>query len=191
HGCVHDVDAVERLLVGGRVGVPAAQICRLVSPLTRARGASGAPATLTAIRDQLARLASPAVAADDRVLIFFAGHGCRIAVAGDGPPRFRDALVPVDAWAAGGPRLLYADDLAAHIAAIAARTANVTVVLDTCFSPGVARARALPGQHPRFTAPPPGLVAPRPVITNESVSLGGGVVAAACLDHEAAYEVRD
>jgi hypothetical protein len=29
------------------------------------------------------------------------------------------------------------------------------------------------------------------VITNDSVSLGGGVVAAACLDHEAAYEVRD
>ncbi|HET9626622.1 MAG TPA: caspase family protein, partial [Kofleriaceae bacterium] len=202
YGCVHDVDAVQRLVLDPRLGLPV-HVTRLVSPQPGAvhdTAIAGAPATLAAIRAALAHLASDAIAADDRVFVYFSGHGARVPVPKDAPELYREALIPVDLEADkpdGAYRLLFDDELNARLAAIARRTRGVTVVLDCCFAAGATRGAAPAGAgRARFVdlrehANACDMRAP----DAEHRPLASGVddchVIAACLNHELASERPD
>ena len=196
HGCVRDVDAVQRALLDPRLAP--AHITRLVAPLPGAvhdTAIADGPPTLAAIRAALAHLASDAVAGDDRVFVFFSGHGARTGVPKHAPTDYREALVPVDYGADkpdGGYRLLYDDELNHALAAIARRTPAVAVVLDCCFAAGVTRgdgtARFLDlsdgvNAHDTRSAP-----AAHRALTS---GLDACHVVAACLPHECANEWTD
>lgn len=196
YGCVNDIDAVQGILLDG-AGVPAARITRLAAAHAGTtpdeRVVSGAP-TLANLRAALARLGTGAVAAGDRVLIYYSGHGARVPVRAGGLTTWREALVPMDISAAGN--YLFDHELAALLAAISARTRQVTVILDCCHSGGATRGpesgvRQIDHyRHLGASGPVEAQVeAPRsPGIRGE-----GGVcqVIAACLGHELAEERRD
>lgn len=146
-GCVNDIDAVQRVLLGPRMRIPPEQITRLVSPAPSARANDGPvadrPATLAEIRAALDWLGSDAVAYGDRVFIYYAGHGARSEFkAPNGSQFHRESLVPVDYEEDGAPaHLLYDHELNRRLRAIAARTPATTVVLDCCHSAGVGRTK--------------------------------------------------
>jgi hypothetical protein len=156
HGCVNDIDAIQRLLLDGCVGLTPDRICRLASPLPgtpHETAVPSLPATFEHVRDRLAALGSGAVAPGDRVIVYFAGHGTRVPViTATGRRTHRNALVPVDGFHhPGEPRLLFEPELDALLAAIAARTRNVTVILDSCYSAGALRTGVeQPGERARF-----------------------------------------
>lgn len=207
-GCVNDIDAIQRVLLGDRVGIAPDRIRRLASPR---RGAvhdttiPSRPATLANLRDALAELGSEAVSADDRVFLYYAGHGSRAAVVAASGDRFhRDALVPVDAYRdRSDPRLLFDAELGALLGAITARTRNVTLVLDCCRSAGALRADPDPAaQRARFLDvsgdPAWREPLPDPAGAASSASSASGRqltrglrdchTVSACLEHERAYE---
>jgi hypothetical protein len=208
-GCVNDIDAIQHLLVGERVGIPRARIRRLASPR---RGAvhdttvPSEPATLANLRAALAELGSEAVSPEDRVFVYYAGHGARAEViAANGRRSHCYALAPVDAYLdRGDPRLLYDLELDALLGAIAARTRNVTFVLDCGPSAGalrrdrdqrVQRARFLdvPGDPAwREALPDPAGRANAATPASEgrrgTCGLRDCQIVSACLDHERAYE---
>ncbi|HEU4732780.1 MAG TPA: caspase family protein [Kofleriaceae bacterium] len=205
-GCVNDIDAVQRILLGERAGIAPDRIRRLVSPCPGAvhdEAVPSRPATLANLRAALAELAGDAVSEGDRVLIYFAGHGSRAEVVAAGGRRLhREALVPVDGFRdRSDPRLMFDLELHARIAAITARTRNVTLVLDCGFSAGAIRlvseeparlARFLDGAcDPEWHAPlvdpaAPGRASDRP--RSLTRGLDDCHVVAACLDHERAHE---
>lgn len=139
-GCVHDIDAVQRLLVSRMAGT--LHIRRLASPRPGAAHDTSVPqqpATLDRIRDALAELASDRVAGGDRVFIYYAGHGTRgRAIGRDGHVYHREALVPVD-HGGDGSGLLFDHELNERVRAIAARTASVALVLDCCHAASAVR----------------------------------------------------
>jgi hypothetical protein len=174
-GCVNDVDAIRKVLVGPRMRIPEDQIRCLVSPLPDAertpvageQDASGAN-----ILRELQALGSPAIAAGDRVFIYYSGHGKRFTGEPGVSTFCREALVPSDFEAAGSPGFLYDFQVNQLLGTIVQRTRSVTVILDCCHGAGATRAaqdrrdsaiRALPestvAQDPAIGALPTSTVA--------------------------------
>jgi hypothetical protein len=141
-GCVNDIDVVQRLLIK-RVGVPAEHIARLAAPRTGAPHEVGVPEelpTLSNMRAALTRLGSDEVSAEDRVFIYYSGHGTQCLVADRDGRRFsREALLPKDKKSGAEYRLLFDWELNTLIARIASRTPAVTVILDCCCAAGATR----------------------------------------------------
>ena len=140
--CVNDIDAVEALLLDQPgIGFPAdrIRITRLAAPApghistSRFQHAT-LPPTKTNLVQALLALASPAVQPEDRVLIFYAGHGDERQWFGNAV--WHEALVPhndIDI------EHLFDVEINGLIASIAARTSDLTVVLDCCHSAGATR----------------------------------------------------
>ncbi len=212
-GSVNDIDAVQRLL-RQRLGVPAQRIRRLASPHPEARHEDelpSQPATLANLRQALAALADE-VCEDDRVLIYYSGHGASMKLAHpDRRTTHREALVAVDVGATPGSGLLYDYELNRVLARIAARTSSLTCILDCCHAAGATRsgldvARYLsPSRElgwPAVLPAPADLERPAPAPARAgttrsaeaelAVGLARGVddchVVCACQRHELAYE---
>jgi hypothetical protein len=141
-GCVNDIDAVQRFLVD-RVGVPPAHIRRLAAPRAGAAHETDVPEELPLLdtmRAALERLGTEEVAPEDRVFIYYSGHGTQCIISDGGRRRFaREALLPKDKKRGPEYRLLFDWELNTLIARIAARTPAITVVLDCCNSGGATR----------------------------------------------------
>lgn len=141
-GCVNDIDVVQRLLID-RVGITAAHITRLAAPRTDAAHEGTVPEqlpTLANMRAALTRLGSNEVSAEDRVFIYYSGHGTQCLVPGKDGRRFsREALLPKDKKSGAEYRLLFDWELNTLIARIASRTPAVTVILDCCCAAGATR----------------------------------------------------
>jgi hypothetical protein len=141
-GCVSDIDAVESLLLDPPgIGFPADQICvkRLAAPQPGRPSASRLeaqtlPPTKANVVAALKALAGPEVKEDDRVLVYYSGHGQETLW--QGSLVWHEALVPND-----GQKVEYLFDVEVNglIEAIAARTSDLTVVLDSCHSAGATR----------------------------------------------------
>src|SRR4051812_22783347 len=147
-GCVNDIDAVQRVLLGPQLRIPSERIRRLASPLpgtTHETTIAEQPATYANIHAALSELGSERVRPGDRVIIYYSGHGKRVVVMGlDGPTFQREALVPVDfAATPGSDGFLYDFELNGLLAAIARRTSSVVVMLDCCHAAGTTRAGAV------------------------------------------------
>ena len=141
-GCVNDIDVVQRLLID-RVGVPPAHIRRLAAPRFDTPHETDVPEELPLLdtmRAALQQLGTDEVRPEDRVFIYYSGHGTQTIVSDAGGRRFaREALLPKDKKRGTENRLLFDWELNALIARIAARTPAVTVVLDCCNSAGATR----------------------------------------------------
>lgn len=130
YGCVNDIDAVERLLLDTPgIGVPAEMIraTRLESQHSGATSSSrlpAQPATKANIVKALRALTGSRVGPDDRVLIYYSGHGHQLRWRGG--TAWHEALVPADL------NFLYDVEMDALINSIAERTRDVTVILDCC-----------------------------------------------------------
>lgn len=206
-GCVNDIDAIQRILLGERVRVPEANIIRLASPHPRKQHATlpgEKPATLANIRAALQELGARTYDGDHRVLIYYSGHGMRTPVSTPAGVIHREALVPVDVNAEPGKyRLLFDHELNALLAAITAAAASVTAIFDCCHSAGQMRDVAPPGMTPRaldlkedFGRDEPLELPPEEATRAVTGTRGiaGSVddchVVAACLHHEQAQESR-
>jgi hypothetical protein len=206
-GCVNDVDAVQRLLLGPRMGLAPAQIRRLASPHPDAHhdtSVPSEPATLANLRHELQGLAE-GVERTDRVFIYYAGHGTRDEFTADGRRFHCEALVPAD-WDpdASDPRLLYDFELNTWLRAIVARTRSVAMVMDCCHAAGATRDFLDPGDwEPRFLgvprshgsrSEPPPVRGALPTSAGPPERLAASVedcqVISACLAHERAQEGR-
>lgn len=141
-GCVNDIDVVQRLLID-RVGVPREHIKRLAAPRTGTPHETDVPEelpTLANMRAALTRLGSNEVSTDDRVFIYYSGHGTQCLVADRDGRRFsREALLPKDKKSGAEYRLFFDWELNTLIAFIASRTPALTVVLDCCCAAGATR----------------------------------------------------
>lgn len=143
-GCVNDIDAVEQLLLEAPgVGIPAGQIrvTRLAAPhegaVTTSRFAAETQwPTKANVVAALQKLAGPEVQPADRVLIFYAGHGDDAAWTGSNV--WHEMLVPNDPES-NDIQPLFDVEVNLLISAIAARTQDLTVVLDCCHSAGATR----------------------------------------------------
>jgi Caspase domain len=205
HGCVNDIDAVQRLLIG-KAGIPHTSITRLASPHEGAPHETAVPgraATLANIRQALARLASPEIQPKDRVFIYYSGHGGRTPISGSQGTFHYESLVPVDFNEdTDSPRLLLDFELNGLLTAITQRTRMVSLILDCCHSAGATR--DLPGR-PQRTArsldlekelgrKEPLRLSPDDMkgVNAAARGFGGSVddcqVLAACLNHELAQE---
>jgi Caspase domain len=150
-GCVNDIDAVQRVLLE-RMSLPGDCIRRLVSPNpghqptnpSHAPAVAEQPATLANVRHALAELATRQVARNDRVFIYYAGHGASVAVqAGGGRTYHRQALVMADHDPARPDSgMLFDHDLEEALRAIREQTSSIALVLDCCHAGGVTRRSA-------------------------------------------------
>jgi len=141
-GCVNDIDAIEQLLLAPPgIGVPAEQIHITRVAASHPHRPSGSPfqaqtlpPTKANLIQALTSLAGPQVKPSDRVLIYYSGHGHERLWPGS--EVWHEALVPHD-----GLRIdfLYDVEVNALINAIAARTKDLTIVLDCCHSAGATR----------------------------------------------------
>jgi hypothetical protein len=199
-GCVNDIDAVQRLLVD-RVGVPRAHIRRLAAPRTGAPHETDVPEeppTLDNLRAALSRLGGEEVGPQDRVFVYYAGHGTQCLVESDRRRFSREALLPKDKKRGAEYRLLFDWELNALVARIASRTPWVTVVLDCCNSAGATRGLGdVSGGQDRFWPTSEvyrlalGEAPPTDPIRGVSAGLGGlrhCQVVAACRDDQRARE---
>ena len=141
-GCVNDVNAMQRVL-RQKLGVPPERITRLVSPANKAEDDPDVDAALPEIaniRAALDRLGTEVVGPDERVLIFYSGHGTRLTLKDEDGRRFsREALLPKDKVRFTDTIYLPDWELNKAIAAISARCHALTVILDCCCSAGVTR----------------------------------------------------
>lgn len=204
HGCVNDINAVQRVLVE-RAGIPVERIRRLASPHPGPNGETTPPeqaATLDNIRAALKALASDEVSKNDRVFVYYSGHGARLSLRSEAAGMLynSEALVPVDFDKAPlQDRLLFDFELDRLLAAITERTKAVCVVLDCCHSAGATRELPKAGRTSRvLTARDLGATGPVPAPAGaarpatSAGGIGGNVddcqVVAACLNHELAQE---
>ena len=137
-GCVNDIDAIEQVLLDSAgVGLPADHVCikRLAAPHPGISGSSRllaqtllpTKANIVAALQELTE-----VAPEDRVLVYYSGHGAYAKWEGAGV--WHEALVPSDM------QLLYDIEINTLINAIARRVAgDLTLVLDCCHSAGAFR----------------------------------------------------
>jgi hypothetical protein len=141
-GCVNDIDAIEQMLLAPPgVGIPPEQIrvTRLAAPLSgrpstsRFQNEALAPTKANLIQ-ALKAMAGSAVKPSDRVLIYYSGHGD--AQPWTGSLVWHEALVPHDEHKI---EYLFDVEINALISAIAARTNDLTIVLDCCHSAGATR----------------------------------------------------
>jgi hypothetical protein len=153
NGCVNDIDAIQRLLLD-RVGVRPEHITRLASPHANTRHETTVPdqlPTLANIRTALEQLGSDQVAAGDRVLVYYSGHGTQCIVEDDSGRRFaREALLPKDKVSYGERQFLFDWEINQAVARIAARTPRTTVILDCCSSAGATRGVSVVKATDRF-----------------------------------------
>jgi hypothetical protein len=198
YACVNDIDAVERLL-REQADIPVEAFTRLASPHPnhkRETKVAEQPATLANIRAALASLASDWVQPNDRVFIYYSGHGTRAPVTGPQGTFHCESLVPVDFKKPAGDRQLLLDfEFNRMLAAIAKRTASVAVVLDCCNSTGATRDVEDPSARARsmdFSDSPPVQIDPelaRALGAEPGLgSVDDCLVVAACLNHEKAME---
>jgi hypothetical protein len=139
HGCVNDIDAIERLLFEhSSIGIPHERIrvTRLAAPHSGAASTTRfadhtAPPTKPNIVQGLKELAGPEVRQQDRVLIYYSGHG--------GQTQRHERQGWFECLVGTDERPLYDEELAPLISAITARTDDVTIVLDCCHSGGATR----------------------------------------------------
>ena len=141
-GCVNDIDAIEQILLDPPgIGFPPEQIhiTRLAASSPRRPSNSRfqeqtQPPTKANLIQALKALAGPEVKPHDRVLIYYSGHGDQKLWPGS--PVWHEAMVPHD-----GQRIeyLYDVEVNALINAIAARTSDLTIILDCCHSAGTTR----------------------------------------------------
>ncbi|MEW2078610.1 caspase family protein [Streptomyces sp. NPDC013433] len=112
---------------------------------------TGERATRHGIEDAYRRLIADS-RPGDAALVYYSGHGGRArnpAPAGDpSVPAWLPYLCPQDLGGTGFRGLLAAS-LSRYQEQLTRRTANVTTVLDCCFSGRMARGRSLPKAHPR------------------------------------------
>ncbi|MFN0181278.1 MAG: caspase domain-containing protein [Gemmatimonadales bacterium] len=210
NGCVRDIDAIQRILLD-KAQIPPERIARLASPHPDAqhdRTVPERPATLANIRAAFADLGSDRVKPDDRVFIYFAGHGSQHEVTAGAETSHRESLVPVDYDLNPDQfQFLYDFELNALIGKIVARTRSVTFILDCCHSTGITRsAPSATGMTPRFikvkqkpgtrggvaaaapTVPPEALDWMRGVAAGMAENVDACQVIAGCLNHEQAHE---
>lgn len=141
-GCVNDIDAIERILFeppGISIPPERIRVMRLAAPRPNRNSSSRFKVqTHTPTRARLLQalrdLAGPGVRPWDRVLFYYSGHG--IEVRPQNSLVWHEALVPTD-----GTRIepLFDFEINHLITAIAARTNDLTIVLDCCHSAGATR----------------------------------------------------
>lgn len=208
-GCINDIDQVEDLLLE-RLRVPPERITRLTAPrpgLPSMARLPSPPPTLAALRgclDELAQAATP----EERVFLYYSGHGAQVRTQAGNLVVAREALVPVDVGTATGG-WLYDYEVNSLLARIAARAADLTLVLDCCHAGSVTRGdepdAAGRVRHYGFTgvedlgAPSSALRYPLPARDAAGIGAGGAtgigagdaswMVVAACRANELAREV--
>ena len=141
-GCVNDIDAIEQLLLDPPgIGISPEQIrvTRLAAakpgrPSTSRFQAQTLPPTKANLIQALKALAGPAVKPEDRVLIYYSGHGDQKTWPGS--LVWHEALIPHN-----GQRIEYFYDVEVNalINAICTRTNDLTIILDCCHSAGATR----------------------------------------------------
>ena len=201
HGCVNDVDAMEAVFLD-RLSVPAEAITKLVAPHPRSSRRSRVPEerpTAERLRAALEALAGDRVGEGDRVFIHYSGHGTQVSPRGTRTTR--EALVPVDAQAGGS--LLFDHEINDVLRRIAARTADLTIVLDCCCSAGATRAAFRPRDSAvRFcSVDDSDMLAPVALRGGDTLDAGllssfdpsdpGFLVVASAQSNESAHEGRD
>lgn len=205
NGCVNDIDAMQRLFVD-TLGVPRDRLQRVASPHPGTAHETDVP-ELPATRDNLVRaltrLGDEDITSDQRVFIYFSGHGTAVPVSdAKGTNVLRGALVPVDAAVEDGAArgLLYDLEVNRLLKRITARTQQVTFVLDCCHSGGATRdLGGAPGDAPRSVQFARAVDAAELAVADAKRSTGsvaaGTVddcqVVAACLADEKALECVD
>jgi Caspase domain len=138
-GCVNDIDEIEDLLLE-RLRVPPERITRLTAPRQGTASSGRLPSsmpTLEALRGCLTGLAERATA-EERVFLYYSGHGAQVRTQTAGVVVAREALVPVDVASSGGG-WLYDFEINSLLARIADRAADLTLVLDCCHAGSVTR----------------------------------------------------
>lgn len=142
-GCVNDIDAIEALVLDAPgIGMPAdrVHVTRLASPhdgrpkRSRFTDTSRLP-TRANILAAMRALAESATQPDDRVLIYYSGHGAQAQWTNQS---WHEALVAIDADPFN-KALVHDVEINAWINAIAARPTDLTVILDCCHSSGATR----------------------------------------------------
>lgn len=202
-GCVNDIDAVQRLLIE-KAGVSPERITRLVSPNWGEKHDTRVPERppiLANLRAELGRLGGEEVGKDDRVLVYYSGHGAQVVVEESNGARYtREALVPKDRVVnLVEDQYLFDWELNPLLSAITERTHQVTLVFDCCCSGGVTRElwsrpglerRIVPTRPYRLPAnrPPPPRASRRGLTTDVRADMGLCQVIAACQDDETARE---
>ena len=206
NGCVNDIDAIQRVLVG-KLGVDLARIKRLAAPRGSAQHETVVPEdrpTLANLRQALADLASEVVAPGEPVFIYYSGHGTQIRVtAPDGSSVVREALLPFDHVVYDERRYLFDWELNNLLGRIAQRTQSITCILDCCCSAGATRsmidadpargslARFWPSREPYVSSAAElreARLGPRGVARGLASGVETCQVIAACLDDERARE---
>lgn len=137
-GSVNDIDAFEGLLLD-KLAVQPKDIRKLASPLPKAPRPGRVPempATAENILNAFQELADN-TQKNDRVLIYYAGHGGRSTVSSGSGRYFREALLPSDIATKG--RRIWDYEINAWLACIASKGADLTVILDCCHAAGTHR----------------------------------------------------
>jgi len=141
-GCVNDIDALEALLLDEHctgVAPERVRITRLAAPNEGASSSSRfqtqtRPPTRENVVKALQALAPPEVGPGDRVLIYYSGHGTQERP--EGSSVWHEAIVLHDGH---DIQPLYDVEMNGLVNAIAARTRDVTVCLDSCNAGGAMR----------------------------------------------------
>ncbi len=203
-GCINDIDAIEELLLGPPgIGIPPRfiRITRLAEPhpghpsTSRFLSRTLSPTKANVI-GALKDLAGPAVKSNDRVLIYYSGHGYEKLWTGS--PVWHETLVLCDKHRI---EYLFDVEINALIHAISQRTADLTIIFDCCHSAGATRDLSGIQSEGRIRSLQPPMSEPHIVPPPDTVALGRAagsgmlqapdpdyIVIAACQSDEKAYE---
>lgn len=203
-GCVNDIDAIEELLFGSPgIGIPreSMRIRRLAAPHPGHPSSSRflyetlAPTKANVI-EALKDLAGPAVKSNDRVLIYYSGHGYEKLWTGS--PVWHETLVLCDK-----SRIEHLFDVEINelIHAVSQRTSDLTIIFDCCHSAGATRDLSGIQAEGRIRSLQPPMSEPLVVPPPDPAALGRAagshmlqspdpnyIVIAACQSDEKAYE---